>query len=619
MCGICGAVMAGGRPVSARLIEAMNRQQRARGPDGEGVHVDGSVGLGHTRLSIIDVAAGAQPMVGDGVVVSFNGEIFNYLELRDELGAETFLTGSDTEVILRAYQRWGIRCIDRFRGMFAIAIHDRRAGKLYLVRDRVGIKPLYYAQRPDRLLFASDIRAIMVDPQVPDAIDQDGLAGYLHLQYVPTPRTIYSAVAKLEPGHVIEFDISTGRLDKRRYWEISPQTQSWTEAGALERLAELMDEVIRLHVRSDVPFGSFLSGGVDSSVVTAYMAQCLDTPVQTFTIGFNDPAFSELPWARQASEIIGTNHHFEIIDVEGASEILPTVVAGFGEPFADSSAIPTYFVSRNAAASVKMVLSGDGGDEIFGGYKVYQLMYRQHSVPGGGLTRRALGVASGLVPWPLRGTLRALSRTPAMVFTDCREILPTQRVGRMMADRRTPPPIALGGDVDWLLQAQLHDVGAYMLDDILTKTDRMSMASGLEVRVPLLDHHLIEFALSLPVSLRMGGTPAAATPKMLLKRLGERFFSRPFLDRPKMGFGIPTEHWLLGALRPQLEEMCSNWSCGLWEHVRHDRVCTAVRGFLAAPSGDYSAAHIWSLLVLYLWFRNVHQVLPRLADAEVAR
>src|SRR5437764_4742296 len=379
MCGIAGRVHFDGRPVWPRDLQAMNDALVHRGPDGEGIYCNGNVGLAHRRLAIIDPSAGVQPFCNDdrSIALSFNGEIYNYLEIRRTLESGChFRTNSDTEVLLKAYETWGIDCLQHLRGMFAFALYDARTMTLYLVRDRLGIKPLYYYHAGDHLLFASELAAMLTDRSMQREIEPYGVAGFFRYQYVPTPATIYKHTYKLEPAHFLEVHVRQGTLRKQRYWHLNIHPVYKTEQVWLEELNAVLDDVSRIYVRSDVPFGAFLSGGVDSSLVTALMATQLAEPVRTFSIGFGEQQYSELPFAAQASRILQTHHHEKVVSYKLALDILHRLVRHFGEPVGDSSAVPTYYVSKEAAQHVKMVLSGDGGDELFGGYAAYTAIVR---------------------------------------------------------------------------------------------------------------------------------------------------------------------------------------------------------------------------------------------------
>ena len=600
MCGIAGIVeFAPGRIADAGRLRAMADAMAHRGPDGEGFHVAGGVGFAHRRLAIIDPSGGQQPLVDrrSNMAITYNGEVYNYIEIRRETGGD-FESECDTEVVLRAWQRWGIEALQRFRGMFALALHDPVANKVFLVRDRVGIKPLYYKLSKDGIVFASELGAIAaVDDGL--QIDPQSVSLYLRYGYVPAPRTIYRNVFKLEAGHVLTIDIGSGRVEKSRYWRVPNDVRPVAEAAALDELNELLREIIRLHVRSDVPFGAFLSGGVDSSLVTALMRETLGDGVRSYSIGFDDQQYSELPYAAEAAERLRTAHHAEVMHPDLGLDYLQRLAAGFGEPFADSSALPTGLVSELASRDVKMVLSGDGGDELFAGYHSYGAVERRRGqaavvpfykavsrVAGGG--RIGAFAQARSIDWPSehhrqRNTFDEAERlrlTGIAAPEDTRDDIPSVKVD----------------PVTW---CQERDLVTYLPDDILTKVDRMSMAHSLEVRVPLLDHKLIEFALKLPLALRLREDKGQFTGKYLLKRAAERFFPRSFLDRPKWGFGIPLQRWLQGPLQPVVRDLLGSASARSEDYIDRNVVRRMVDDFYGGR--PVAAGQIWALLSFELW------------------
>ncbi len=615
MCGIAGIVHLDGRPVARADLERMNRAQAHRGPDGEGVFLDGAVGLGHTRLAIIDPAGGEQPLLSDDgrLALVYNGEVYNYRELRDELagGGTRFRTASDTEVVLRAYERWGTAAVERFRGMFAFALYDGRQGRLVLVRDRLGIKPLYYGRADGRFVFASELAALR-GLGLPDAIDPEAVAAYLRYQYVPTPRTIYRHLRKLEPGHVLELDPRTGAITDRAYWRLAVRVRERSEEACLEELNAALDETARLYVRSDVPFGAFLSGGVDSSLVTAVMGPHVGEPVRTFAIGFYEREHSELPWADEVSRTLGTAHTERVVSPEAALEVIRRLVVHFGEPFADSSAVPTYYVSREGASRVKMVLSGDGGDEGFGGYWSYAWSRREAAWAWPALGRAMGRCLARLGPTArLRRGGRFLAMDPEAKHHAQREIFgPDDLRAVLHPDVPAPPRKRLAAGtvddgVDPVTRFQALDVQTYLLDDILTKVDRMSMANSLEVRVPLLDHEIVELAFSLPPEMKVRRTRRGVRTKHLLKRSAARFFPDRLLDRPKQGFGIPIVAWCRGPLREPIEAGLRARANPLFDWIRFDTVRNLLDAFLAGEDGR--VAQVWALWMFDLWMKDVHR------------
>ncbi len=612
MCGIAGIVNFDGQPVDLYELGTISDALIHRGPDGEGIYAQGGMGLAHRRLAIIDPKAGVQPFLSDDrrLALCYNGEVYNYRELRRELLADfPFRTQSDTEVVLRAYEKWGLECLQRFRGMFAFALYDERKGTLYLVRDRVGIKPLYYASLGDRLAFASELTALLRLRWLPRDIEPQSIANFLRYMYVPTPATIYQKIHKLEPGHYLEVDTRQGRIRKNQYWDLRIAVEESSQRDGLEALNAKLDETIQIYLRSDVPFGCFLSGGVDSSLVAALMARHLQGRVQTFSIGFDEPGHSELPYASQASGILGTDHHEKIVSSQLAFDLLQKMVVHFGEPFADSSAVPTFYVSRETSRHIKMVLSGDGGDELFAGYDSYPTTFRDYSDPRYPARIRLFQTLARFIPL---GRVKQAALNFREKQRSQRELFGDGDLRRLLRPEVAIPPrpeVKIDGDgtlLDPITLFQAEDFKTYLVDDVLTKVDRMSMANSLEVRVPLLDHQIVEMAFSLPLSMRIRLDPLTGKvqTKVLLKMSAARFFPESFLSRPKHGFGIPLIEWCRGPLMPLLQETLLEVNGPIFDWVRPETVKGILRALLR---GDGSAAtKLWSLLMLHLWTKEVH-------------
>lgn len=617
MCGIAGIVRFDGAPIDEKALHRMAGALVHRGPDGQGVYVASAVGLAHRRLAIIDPAGGQQPFVDadSGLVLTYNGEVYNFVEIRNELGDGGFTTGSDTEVVLRAWRRWGAGSLERFRGMFALAIYDPAANKVFLVRDRLGIKPLYYRLESDVLVFASELGAVLAGGGAAASVDPAALSLYLRYGYVPTPRSIYAGIRKLEPGSYLEIDLASGRATMHSYWRLAAAIRPRREGEALAELEALLAEITRLYVRSDVPFGAFLSGGVDSSMVAALMSEVLSEPVRSFSIGFSESDYSELPYAEEAAKRLGTQHHAEVLDPAVTLPWLLSLAARFGEPFADSSCLPTWCVSHLAAAEVKMVLSGDGGDELFAGYASYPAVLMQSRLA------RARPIDVALAFLARRGVLPSRAGNKCVHWSTAhhrqrdafspaeREAL-TGRSPVLVADEAIDQPT----NVDPVTRCQLRDVGSYLLDDILVKVDRMSMDNSLEVRVPLLDHKLVEFAFSLPLDLRLHQSRDQVVAKYLLKRAAERFFPRRFLDRPKWGFGIPIHAWLGGTLRPMVRDLLETDAKSLAPLVEPACVRRIVAAYYAGE--QERVGQVWCLLALRLWADAV-RAMPKAAEPVV--
>ena len=607
-----------GRTADARLIQAMTDILAHRGPDGDGMHLDGRVGLGHRRLSIIDLATGDQPMSSDdgAVWITFNGEIYNFRELRMELESrgQRFRTSSDTEVLLKAYETFGTDCLSHLRGMFAVALWDGRRRRLFLARDRAGIKPLVYAWDGRRLLFASEIKALLQEPSLARDVDEEALRDYLCFLYVPSPRTIFRSIRKLPPASFLTLDVDTGDLRVERYWRLGfrPDTRR-SEAETLEGLRWHLADAVRSHLVADVPIGAFLSGGVDSGTVVSLMAQATPQPIRTFSIGFEEAAFDEVAYARMVARRYGTNH-YEFVVKADALAALPRLAWQFDEPFADASALPTYYVAKITREHVTVGLSGDGGDENFAGYTRYAralaLHQRLDRFPGR-MIRPFLGWAGRRLPAGARGhgALALLGADPVAryfrIMTGGRTASLTRLLAPGLRERLGPELDASGfralagpdPEGDYVATLQGLDVETYLPEDILTKVDRTSMLVSLEARVPLLDHVLMEYVATIPTAMKL----ANGEGKAVLKRVMADHLPAEVLHRRKMGFGVPLGAWLRGELGDYARDV-----------LLDDR--TRRRGFLAPVAVETllaehrrgahdRSAQIWSLLCLEEWAR----------------
>jgi len=616
MCGIAGIVNFDGSPASIAELKHMNQSISHRGPDGDGFFTALNVGLAHRRLAIIDPKTGQQPFYNDdrSIVLSYNGEIYNYVELRQELASRfEFRTQSDTEVVLRAYEQWGIASLERFRGMFAFALYDSVKHLLYLVRDRVGIKPLFYYHIPQRLLFSSEIIPILRADHVRREINIEQISAFFRYQYIPLPASIYKDLYKVKPGHYLLVDTLSGNIQDHTYWDLAVNIQPRSEQDWLEELNYLLDDTVRMYVRSDVPFGAFLSGGVDSSLIAALMAKHLSQPVRTFTIGFQEEKHSELPYAAQASRAIHSEHYEKVVSPQLAEELLARMIVHFGEPFGDSSSIPTYYVSQVAAEQVKMVLSGDGGDELFAGYNSYPVTYRDYMRRK--TEKKLRQWLAEQLRWKAKKFLLEEQIAPYLqdycaarqtfgeenLRTLLRPEIPIQPAGSFSFRNQTT-------DLDAVTYFQAQDFKTYMVDDVLTKVDRMSMANSLEVRVPLLDHKVVELAFSLPLDLKLrwGERQDAVITKYLLKQSAARFYPLSFLERPKQGFGIPIVEWCQGPLRPLIEGMLRDSTNPIFQWVNFDEVQTMLNCFYLGNQN--LVARIWYVLMLSLWEKYVHRM-----------
>jgi len=579
MCGIVGIVSSEDREPDGQLLRRMNDSQDHRGPDGEGFHIERGVGFGHKRLSIIDLAGGAQPMYNeDGSIVTvYNGEIYNFLDLKAELedNGHRFATRSDTEVIVHGWEEWGADCVRRFNGMFALAVWDRNRRTLFLARDRLGIKPLHYATLTDgSLAFASELKALLAHPLFPREIDPLAVEDYLCFGYVPDPRTIFRAAKKLEPGRVLLLRRGEEHPVLSTYWDVSFAPQPSPKHLQEELIARLRKAVERRLI-ADVPLGAFLSGGVDSSAVVSMMAGLQRDPVNTCSISFGDPEYNEVRYARAVAERYGTNHREESVQPNDF-ELIDRLVDFYDEPFADSSAIPTFRVCELARRFVTVALSGDGGDENFGGYTRYQWHVHEEMVRRlfpQSLRGPIFGLLGNIYPRLEHGpkvlrvkeTLQALAKPSSQGYLDIVSILKPD--ARQSLYSRSFRAALQGYDAievfkrhdassaseNALARAQYLDFKTYLPGDILTKVDRASMANSLEVRVPMLDHEFVEFAASLPSDSKLVGRDG----KHVLKQALQPYLSDDILYRRKMGFAVPLKTWFRGPLREKVHARLS--------------------------------------------------------------
>ncbi len=620
MCGIAGIFHADlSSAASPQLLQRMTAALAHRGPDGEGFHLDGPAGLGHRRLSIIDVGGGKQPIFNEDrtQAIVFNGEIYNFGPLRELLvqKGHRFQTRSDTEAIVHAYEEFGERCVEHLRGMFAFAIWDGARRELFLARDRLGIKPLYYYWDGRKLLFASEIKALLEDPTVERTLDPLAIDDYLTYLYVPAPRTIFKNIYKLPPAHTLT--VSGGRLTVREYWDLSFEPRSTaTESECAGGLLEKLRESVSIHLMSEVPLGAFLSGGIDSSAVVGIMAGLLDQPVNTASIGFREHGFDELPYANLVAQRYRTRAVQKTVEAS-AVKILDDLAWHFDEPFADSSAVPTYYVSQVAREQVTVCLSGDGGDESFAGYRRYRIdaaenrlrRFMPTALRGPAAAFARVYPKADWLPRVFRGKtlLTNLSLSPEEAYFHTmswfspamKRQLYRDTLSRAVGDY--DPYSVMRAHFDrtrgWdpLSRIQYVDIKTYLVDDILTKVDRASMAHSLEVRVPLLDHEVVEYAAALPARYKL----RAGEGKYILKKALAGIVPTEILDRRKMGFSIPLAGWLRGDLKGLFEDrvlardafvgsLFDTTAIARWwgQHQRGTR--------------DYSA-HLWALLVLESW------------------
>ena len=624
MCGVCGIVWTDpDRTTDPGLIERMTSRLVHRGPDGQGTYERPGVSLGHRRLRIIDLEGGNQPLANEDetVHVTFNGEIYNFAALRRDLerAGHRFRTRSDTEVLVHLYEEHGDDMLGHLRGMFAFGLWDGRRRRLLLARDRLGQKPLVYWQDEAGLRFASELKALLVENAMPRDVDPKALDDYLTYQYIPHPRTIFAGVSKLPPGHFAVYE--NGRLTVERYWRADfTVEEAISEEAAIERLRSEMAEATRLRMISDVPLGAFLSGGIDSTIVVGLMRQASNGPIRTFSIGFPVKQFDERVFARRAAEHLETEHEEFVVEPD-ALDVVGKLAWHYDEPFADSSAVPTYYVSQLTRQHVTVALTGDAGDELFAGYPRYRAVRIGEwfdRLPG--IVRRALTCPC----WQslpastrqksrmrrLKKLLRYLGDPPRTRYRSWISIF-DDRLRPTMYDRSFAERIGAHRSSEWIdslydelpdrdfvTRTTYVDLNSYLPGDLLTKVDIASMANGLECRSPFLDHRVVELAGRLPVGLKMRGM----RQKELLKRAFPEFLPSELRDRPKMGFGVPIDQWLRRELAPMVRDLLLGSSFrqrGWFEHRAVERLVDEH----LKNRWDHSY-RLWALLMLELWARN---------------
>jgi len=621
MCGIAGVYeYASNRPVESQTLFDMLSVIRHRGPDDEGICLHKNLGMGMRRLSIIDLQGGKQPISNEdgSISVVFNGEIYNYVELREKLLARghRLTTASDTEVIVHLYEELGEDCVRELRGMFAFAVWDASRQRLLLARDRLGIKPLYYMEHRGRLIFASEIKAILQHPEVKAGLDMEALSHFLALKYVPAPQTMFAGIYALPPAHTIRCDPHT--LDVRPYWRLSfapGENYHASEAACAEQLEALLRESVKLHLVSDVAFGAFLSGGVDSSIIVALMSKLLERPVKTFSVGFDGDGagFSELPYARLVSKRYETDHHEVLVRPADLLNLAERVIWHLDQPIADNACVANYMVAELAAQHVKMVLTGEGGDELFAGYARY--------------AGEALSPWFRLIPKHLKSLaldlsarLPGLRRPKLALFALCqsnevtrltswfplfnremRSGLLSNRYKRQLSEVSPEHIFAqhlAATDAEDPLSRMLYvDTKLWLPDDLLARGDKMSMAASLEARVPLLDHKLVEFAASLPPQMKLKGL----TRKYLLKKVARQWLPTEVIDRKKEGFPMPFSIWFRKEARCFVRDLLAPATLkrrGLFDPVYVQKLLEEHE----AGTADHGSL-LWGLLSVELWHR----------------
>ncbi|MBN1292798.1 MAG: asparagine synthase (glutamine-hydrolyzing) [Candidatus Latescibacteria bacterium] len=629
MCGIFGMCLLDGKSsdtVTGQVKKGVELL-RHRGPDEFGIEARESVCFGHARLSIIDLEGGHQPMwdITKKGMVCYNGEVYNFREIRHELEklGYRFASRSDTEVVLNAYLEWGAECVTRFRGMFAFAVFDVKKKTVLFARDRLGIKPLFYTIHNGSLCFSSELESLYRTIG-PFEMDIESLDDYLNWQYIHAPKTIYKDVRSLPPAHLLEIDLNSGKINEKRYWNLNFREDRTLSVDDWRHLLdEKVREAVDIRLVSDVPFGAFLSGGIDSSLVTGYMAEIMEQPVKTFSIGFEESDFSELDYANRVAEINRTEHHTEIVKAESLS-LLPMLVRHYGQPFADSSAIPTYYVSRMARKNVKMVLSGDGGDENFAGYNSYETvireLYRTYNDRALTMKKRILRLGFNYF-WKFKQWAQLGDLTDKAYELHCytaRHFSPIERrnlfrqeyrsyVRDFNDERRALMNI---GRQPLISKLQNLDLMAYLPFDILTKVDCVSMANSLEVRVPLLDHILVETAATMPSEYKFKKEIIDGTvnydKKFILKQLALQRYPSDIIYRPKMGFGVPLGIWFATTLQQQIREklLKSEFLPCLFSMKHIEKIVD-----MHSETADFSTK-LWNLLFLEEWMSSHHDSFP---------
>ncbi len=611
MCGIAGFIdRERSRDSAEQLIEGMCKAIRHRGPDDQGVWVGEGVALGMRRLSIIDLAGGHQPIFNEdqNILIVFNGEIYNYHELQKELQerGHHFTTNCDTEAIVHAYEEYGDDCVKHLRGMFTFAIWDRKRQRLLAARDRFGKKPLNYYWDGQKLIFGSEIKSIL-EAGIPREINSIALDEYLVYRYVPTPNTLFKDVLKLPAAHILVSE--DGQISTKRYWDLPFTPTCWdNEATAIERTLALLKDAVQVRLMSEVPLGAFLSGGVDSSVVVGLMSSMMSQPVKTFSIGFEEDDYSELSYAQQVAKHFGTDHHEFFVRPELVS-VLPQLAWAYDEPFGDASMLPTYYVSKLAREHVTVVLTGDGGDEIFGGYTHYSRELSITHIPG--FIRSLLGYGSVLMPNGMRGKkrLRNLLHDHAIRCVHAGMLFPDDSRSSMYSHEyfahvcdHDPFERQIGeyrraSHLDITTQMQYVDARTYLTDDILIKVDKASMFNSLETRAPLLDQNLVEYVSSLPSTIRLRN----GVLKYLLKQVASSLLPAEILARPKQGFAVPIKHWFRGGLTTYASDMLDSSRARQRGIFQPEFIRNLLKAHANTKLVNHSEA-IWALLCLELWF-----------------
>jgi asparagine synthase (glutamine-hydrolysing) len=627
MCGIAGIINFDGTSPSRAVIRKMTDALRHRGPDGEGYYFHGKTGeyfshdlsgnipsdaniaLSHRRLSIIDISEGTQPMStpDKSLWIVFNGEIYNYVELKQELKNCEFRTHSDTEVILNAYKTWGIDCLKKLNGMFAFALYDKNNDKIIFARDRLGKKPLFYYRDAKQFVFSSELPSLLQALEVGESdIDLTMIPYFLQYQYLPSPKTIFKNIDKLEQGYFAELNLKNCEFRKKAYWELNPQIDKKISFGdAKDKLKEILYDAVKIRLRSDVPYSAFLSGGIDSSMICKIVSELAGNKFTAYTIGYKDSSFDESLFAKETAEKLGIKHNFEIIS-PSFFENVASIATQFGEPFADSSALPTFAVSKIASKDYKVAITGDGGDELFAGYNSYDTIrsgmdaYPPPHLKGIRIPEKIRRIIGKSGFFPGETNYKKLHRQTMTIWSadNLREILLPEFLPKTEEsfDRYMAKP------ADWLTDCQFCDLTTYLHNDILVKTDRMSMMNSLELRSPILDYRIVEFAFSLPPEFKYAKIAGKWDKKRILKSLAAEFLGEKAVSRPKQGFGFPLYDFFRG--RQKLFESLLDDDIGITKQFfRTDSISKMLKN--KNDMGD--ATRLWYIYCFVSWFKTAIQ------------
>lgn len=619
MCGIAG-YFSKTNEISIDILQAMMHSQAHRGPDAEGYKItridDIYAALGHRRLSIIDVAEHAnQPMHYAGLSIVYNGEVYNYAEIRKELIADNykFETASDTEVVLKSFHRWGIAAINKFRGMFAFCITDERNKKAYLVRDRAGVKPLYYYHDTNILMFSSEVKSFKYHPRFTNKISDEGMSLYFQYGYVPAPWSIYDGARKLRPGHYIEYDFKSDSLIEKPYWQLTDYYQlpkfSASEAELTAELKKILTESFMLRMISDVPVGVLLSGGIDSTLVAAMVQSQSKKPIETFTMGFSKKSFDESHYARKIADYLGTKHHEKLCTWHEAESVIPLIPKMYDEPFADSSAIPTALISQFVKQNVTVILSGDGGDELFCGYGTYLTNHKRFNRIQKLPFKNTINAMLNMIPDPIMPFYRLhhdyydrYMKFKSIIGSKCNDekydaIIKTFNHYdlKKMVNKYDFKKFTLqnAGNIHDIEKMMLTDFNKYLPDDLMVKVDRATMYYSLEGREPLLDHKILEFAAQIPIEMKKN--------KLILKNILSKYVPKQYFERPKHGFGVPINAWLRNELNYLVEKYLNPEKIKKQDLFDHRYINKLVHAFKNSKTGNF---RIWTLLMFQMWYEE---------------